>query len=177
MKVANGNKVKVDYTGKFDDGTVFDSSEKHGAPLEFQMGTKMVIPGFEEALLGMEKGEEKEITIKPADAYGERNEQMMQKVPRDQLPKDQEPQVGMMLIMTSPEGHKIPAKISEVTDKEVTLDLNHPLAGKTLHFTLKVVDIAEGGEVKECSGGGCGSGKCEDKKEEKEGCCGSGSCN
>ncbi len=177
MKVEEKNVVIVDYTGKFDDGTVFDSSKNHGKPLEFQMGEKMVIPGFENALIGMEKGQEKEIVLKPEEAYGERREELVQKAPRDQLPKDQEPKEGMMLIMTSPEGHRIPAKITAVDEKEVTLDMNHPLAGKTLHFTLKVVDVKPEGEMKAegCGSGECGSGNCGDKDSEKEGC-GSGGC-
>lgn len=141
MAVKKGDKVKVEYTGTLEDGTVFDASEKHGAPLEFEVGSGMVIKGFDEALVGMEKGEEKEVTIKPEQAYGDPNPEMVKKIPREQLPKDQEPKAGMMLIMSLPNGQQLPAKITEVSDKEVTLDLNHPLAGKTLKFKLKVVEI------------------------------------
>tara|TARA_Y100000310_G_scaffold285539_1_gene309083 strand:+ start:99 stop:530 length:432 start_codon:yes stop_codon:yes gene_type:complete len=142
MAVEKGNKVKVEYTGTFEDGTVFDSSEKHGQPLEFEAGSGKVIPGFDNAIVGMEEGEEKEVTIEPKDAYGEPNPELLKKIPRDQLPKEQEPGVGMMLMMSLPNGAQMPAKIAEVNDTEVTLDLNHPLAGKVLKFKLKVVSIA-----------------------------------
>ena len=138
MAIKKGDKVKVDYTGTFEDGTVFDSSEGK-APLEFEVGAGMVIKGFDSAVEGMEKGEEKDITIESKDAYGDVNPQLLQKVPRDKLPKDQEPKEGMMLALGTPDGKQMPAKITEVTDKEITIDLNHPLAGKTLKFKLKIV--------------------------------------
>ena len=143
MPVKKGDKIKVEYTGTFDDGTVFDASEKHGKPLEIEAGSGQVIPGFDNALIGMEKGEEKEIKLKPEYAYGQPNEKMVQKVPKEQFPKDKEIKAGMMLAVGLPNGAQMPAKIAEVTDKEVTLDLNHPLAGKTLNFKIKVVEISE----------------------------------
>ncbi|MBW2977534.1 peptidylprolyl isomerase [Candidatus Woesearchaeota archaeon] len=143
MPVKEGDKVKVEYEGKLDDGTVFDSSEKHGGkPLEFQIGSKQVIPGFEKALIGMEKGEEKEIKLKPAEAYGDPNPELVKKIPKDKLPTDKELKPGMMLSIGLPTGQQIPARITEIGDKEVTIDLNHPLAGKNLNFKLKVVDIS-----------------------------------
>ena len=142
MPVKDGDKVKVDYEGKLEDGTVFDSSEKQGKPLEFQVGGKQVIPGFEKAVIGMEKGEEKEITLQPADAYGDPNPELVKKIPRDQLPRDEEPKTGMLLTVNLPDGMQIPAKIMEVEDQEVTIDLNHPLAGKVLIFKVKVVDVS-----------------------------------
>lgn len=158
MKVEKGNKIKIEYTGTLDDGTVFDSSEKHGKPLEFEVGSGMVIPGFEKAVIGMEKGEEKEVKIESADAYGEPNPELVKKVPREQLPKDKEIKAGMMLAVGLPTGQQIPAKITEADDKEVTIDLNHPLAGKTLNFKIKVVDITEGGSKEESHEEGCGCG-------------------
>ncbi len=144
MAIKKGNKIKVEYTGTLDDGTVFDSSKHgdHSHPLEFEVGEGKVIKGFDEAVIGMEKGEEKEFKLKSSEAYGEPNPQAIQKIPRDQLPKDQEPKEGMMLIMKAPTGQQIPAKITEITDKEVTLDLNHPLAGKNLNFKIKIMEIA-----------------------------------
>jgi len=136
------DKIKVEYEGKLEDGTVFDSSEKHGKPLEFEVGAKQVIKGFEEAVLGMEKGDEKEITLKPSEAYGDHNLELVKKVPKEHLPKDKELKTGMMLLMKLPNGAQIPAKIAEVSDKEVTLDLNHPLVGKTLVFKIKIADIS-----------------------------------
>ncbi|MCK5373322.1 MAG: FKBP-type peptidyl-prolyl cis-trans isomerase, partial [Candidatus Aenigmarchaeota archaeon] len=86
MPVKKGDKVKVEYTGTLEDGTVFDSSEKHGEPLEFEVGAGQMIKGFDDAVVDMEKGDEKEITLKPADAYGDPNPQLIQKVPKDKLP-------------------------------------------------------------------------------------------
>lgn len=140
MPVKNGDKVKVEYEGTFNDGTVFDSSEKCGAPLEFEVGAGQIIPGIENAVMGMEKGEEKEFKLEPADAYGDRNPQLVQKIPKDQLPKEVMP--GMMLMIGLPNGVQIPVKVTDVTDEEVTIDLNHPLAGKVLNFKIKIVDIS-----------------------------------
>jgi FKBP-type peptidyl-prolyl cis-trans isomerase 2 len=144
MAVEKGNKVKVEYTGTLEDGTVFDSSEAHGKPLEFEVGSGMVIPGFEKAITGMELNEEKEVKLKPEEAYGDPNPQMVQKVPRDKIPEPPEGQKlepGIMIGVGMPNGHQIPAKITEVNDTEITLDLNHPLAGKVLNFKFKVIGI------------------------------------
>ena len=141
-KVKEGDKVKVEYTGTLDDGTVFDSSERHGMPLEFEVGAKQVIPGFEKAIVGMEKGKEKQIKLQPAEAYGEHNPQLIKKVPKEQLPTDKELKPGMVLVMGLPNGAQIPVRITEVTDESVTIDLNHPLCGKSLNFKIKVVDIS-----------------------------------
>lgn len=141
MAVKKGDKVKVEYTGTLDDGTVFDSSEKHGTPLEFEVGAGQMIKGFDDSVNGMEKDEEKEITLKPEDAYGDPNPQLVKKVPKSQLPKDTEPKTGMMLAMSLPNGQQIPAKITEVADEEITIDINHPLAGKVLNFRIKVIEI------------------------------------
>jgi peptidylprolyl isomerase len=139
--VKTGNKVKIDYTGSFDDGTVFDASEKHGQCLEFEVGAKQIIPGFEKAIIGMKKGEEKNIKLQPSEAYGDVNPQLFKKVEREHLPKDQEPQAGMVLVINLPNGMQVPAAITEVTPKDVTINLNHPLAGKVLNFKIKVVEI------------------------------------
>ncbi|MBI2581621.1 FKBP-type peptidyl-prolyl cis-trans isomerase, partial [Candidatus Woesearchaeota archaeon] len=104
VSVKKGNKVKVDYKGTFDDGTVFDASEKHGQPLEFEVGSGQVIKGFDEAVMGMKKGEEKNITLPPVEAYGEVKAELRKKVPRQQLPQDQEPKVGMILSVGLPNG-------------------------------------------------------------------------
>ncbi|MFC1705052.1 peptidylprolyl isomerase [Nanoarchaeota archaeon] len=140
MAVKKGDKVKVEYTGKLDDGTVFDTSEGK-APIEFEVGAKKVIPGFDNAVVGMEKGQEKEVKIKPEEAYGNPNPELLKKIPRTALPPGQEPKAGMMLMMKTKEGMQIPAKIQAVSDAEITVDLNHPLAGKTLNFKIKVSEI------------------------------------
>ena len=135
-----GDAVKVHYTGKFDDGTVFDSSDG-GDPLAFTVGVGEVIPGFDEAILGMRVGETKDVTIAADDAYGERNEMLVQVVARDQLNLGVEPEEGMGIEMRTPDGTVIPLMISEVTETTVTLDANHPLAGLQLHFALQLVEI------------------------------------
>jgi FKBP-type peptidyl-prolyl cis-trans isomerase 2 len=140
MVVKDGQKVKVEYTGTFDDGCVFDTSEGR-APLEFEVGAKQVIPGFENAIKEMEKGEEKEIKLESKDAYGDVNPELTKKVPKEHLPKDQEVKPGMMLAVGLPNGQQVPAKITDIGEEEITIDLNHPLAGKTLNFKLKLVDV------------------------------------
>ncbi|MBW3003098.1 peptidylprolyl isomerase [Candidatus Woesearchaeota archaeon] len=143
MAVKEGDKVKVEYEGKFDDGTVFDSSTHgdHSHPLEFEVGAKQVIPGFEKAVIGMELNDEKEFSLEPAEAYGDINPEMVKKVPKEMLKDVPEPKPGMVLAMQAPNGMQFPAKITEIGDKEITLDLNHPLAGKKLNFKIKVVGI------------------------------------
>jgi FKBP-type peptidyl-prolyl cis-trans isomerase 2 len=142
MPIKEGDKVKVEYTGTLEDGTVFDSSEKHGKPLEFEVGAKQLIKGFEDAVVGMEKGEEKEITLQPSEAYGDNNPQLIKEVPKEKLPQDKEVKPGMMLLMGLPNGAQVPARITEVTEKTVKIDLNHPLAGKVLNFKIKIVDFS-----------------------------------
>ena len=139
--VKKGNTVKVEYTGSLDDGTVFDASANHGQPLEFEVGSGQVIKGFDTGVLGMKVGEEKEIVIPPEEAYGPYNPQMIKKIPRNKLPQDQELKTGMMLMMKLSNGQELPVKIAAVDNKEVSLDVNHPLAGKTLHFKVKIVEI------------------------------------
>ncbi|KYK25462.1 peptidylprolyl isomerase [Euryarchaeota archaeon SM23-78] len=142
MVLKKGDKVKVEYTGSLEDGTVFDSSKKHGKPLEFEIGAGMIIPGFEKAVMEMKKGEEKEITLKPSEAYGDPNPQLVKKIPKDQLPKEQKPKEGMVLLIGLPTGQQVPARITEITDKEISIDLNHPLAGKTLKFKIKLIEVS-----------------------------------
>ncbi|MBR9676704.1 peptidylprolyl isomerase [Candidatus Woesearchaeota archaeon] len=139
MSLKNGDKVTVEYEGTFDNGEVFDSSKKHGQPLQFEIGSKQVIPGFENAIKEMKKGEEKTIKLEPKDAYGDHNPTLVQKIPREQIPA--EAKVGSMLGATLPTGQQVPVQISEMDEKEATIDLNHPMAGKTLNFKLTLVEI------------------------------------
>lgn len=144
MPVKKGDNIKVEYEGKLDDGTVFDSSAKHeGKPLEFEAGAGKVIKGFDEAVIGMEKDEEKEIKLAAAEAYGEPNDQLVKKIPKDQFPPNTEIKPGMVLGLKAPNGAQMPARVKEVSDSEVTLDLNHPLAGKNLTFKIKIIGINE----------------------------------
>lgn len=139
--VKNGDTVKVHYTGKFDTGEVFDSSE--GAePLAFTVGAGQVIPGFDQALVGMQVGETKDLIIEPEQAYGERIEELVQTIDRSQFNlSGVEPEIGMGIEMQTPQG-SIPLVITDLTETTVTLDANHPLAGEPLHFSLRLVEIA-----------------------------------
>ncbi len=141
MAVKKGNKVTIEYEGKLEDGTVFDSSKNHKDALEFEAGSGQVIKGFDEAVMEMEKGQEKEFKINPENAYGEYHQELIKEIPRNVLPQDKEPKEGMMLLMSSPDGHQIPARICKVTKENVSLDLNHPLAGKKLIFKIKILEV------------------------------------
>lgn len=141
MPVKKGDKVKVEYVGTLEDGKVFDSTEKHGQPLEFEVGSGQIIKGFDEAMIGMEKGQSKDIKLPPTEAYGDHNPQMLKKVPKDQLPKDQEIKAGTVLLVQLPNGMQLPVKVVELDDKEATIDMNHPLAGKKLNFKITLKEI------------------------------------
>lgn len=142
MTIKTGDKVKIEYTGTLDDGVVFDSSADHGNPLEFEVGGGQVIKGFDDAVLGMKENEEKQFSILPADAYGEHDPTLVQKVPREVFPQDAELVPGLLFEAGLPTGEKVPATITEVQGEIVTVDLNHPLAGKRLNFKIKVSSIA-----------------------------------
>ena len=137
----NGDTVKTHYTGKLDDGTEFDSSAG-GEPLEFMLGEGQVIPGFENAVEGMEVGDSKSVRIEADDAYGPRHDQLIQEVPRSALPEDLKPEAGMTLQSKTPDGNVTMMKVTEVTDESITVDANHPLAGEALNFDIELVAIA-----------------------------------
>ncbi len=143
MTIKKDDQVSLDYEGKFEDGTVFDSSTHgdHSHPLEFKVGAGQVIPGFDSAVIGMKENEEKEFTIEPEDAYGQHNPELKKEMPREIFPKDQKIEPGITLIMQSPEGQQIPLNVLAINDKTVTLDLNHPLAGKKLFFKIKIIKV------------------------------------
>ncbi|MDC8452413.1 MAG: peptidylprolyl isomerase [Candidatus Nitrosotalea sp.] len=141
MTIKTGDKVKIEYTGTLDDGTIFDSSVDHGNPLEFEVGGGQVIKGFDDAVLGMKENEEKQFSILPADAYGEHDPTLVQKVPREVFPQDAELVPGLLFEAGLPTGEKVPATITEVQGEIISVDLNHPLAGKRLNFKIKVSAI------------------------------------
>jgi len=141
--VIKGSKIKVEYVGTLEDGTVFDSSEKHNSPLEFIVGEGQLIKGFDDAVVGMKVGEEKEVKLLPEDAYGPHNPEFVRDMPKDMFPKDQEIKPGMIFMVDLQDGRQLPVRVTKVSDEQVTIDLNPPLAGKTLIFKIKVVDIAE----------------------------------
>ena len=138
--VEDGQKVKIHYTGTLDDGSQFDSSAGRD-PLEFEVGSGMVIPGFEKGVLGMATGEKKSIHIPAEEAYGESREDMVMEFDRAQLPEGLEPEEGMGLQMQGPQGQPVPVKITAVAEEKITIDANHPLAGQNLNFELELVEI------------------------------------
>lgn len=140
MSVSEGDTVQVHYKGTLKDGTVFDESDEEN-PLEFTVGSGQIIPGFEEAVKGMDVEEEKTVSIEAAEAYGEHDQEKIQKYSRDSLPDDFEPQKGQVLALKDQEGREIPVSVVDFDDETITVDLNHPLAGRELTFEIKVVDV------------------------------------
>ncbi|WGW04873.1 FKBP-type peptidyl-prolyl cis-trans isomerase [Tropicibacter oceani] len=137
----SGDTVRIHYTGTLNDGSTFDSSAGRD-PLEFQIGSGQVIPGFDSAVSGMTVGEKKQVEIPADQAYGQPNPQAMQAVPRAEIPADIPLEVGTQLQVQTPTGQVMPVTVTEVTETEVTLDANHPLAGKDLTFDIELVEIA-----------------------------------
>lgn len=136
-----GKKVKVHYTGTLDDGTKFDSSLDRGEPLEFTCMAGQMIPGFDAAVEAMEQGETKTVHIPAADAYGERNEELVQRIPVDQIPNADQLPVGQTVYMQGPGGQPFPVFVKSIEDGIVTFDMNHELAGKDLNFEITLVEI------------------------------------
>ena len=135
-----GDTVHVHYTGRLDDGTVFDSSEDKD-PLAFVLGTGHVIPGFEKAVEGLSVGEKVSTTIAPEDAYGPRSEELVLTVPHEKFPGNETPKPGQRFEMSTPDGQRMPVTVTEVKDETVEIDANHPLAGRQLKFDLELVKI------------------------------------
>ena len=140
MKRFSGRKYKVHYTGRLEDGTVFDSS-RGGDPFVVPVGLRRVIEGFGEALLDMEAGDSKEVTIPPSRAYGPHREDLLSDISRERFPEALELRVGQNLQLKGPGGIVARVQIRELKEDSVTVDANHPLAGKTLIFDLEVVEI------------------------------------
>ncbi|PYE84131.1 FKBP-type peptidyl-prolyl cis-trans isomerase [Pseudoroseicyclus aestuarii] len=142
-QVKQGDTVRIHYTGTTE-GETFDSSEGR-EPLEFQVGSGQIIPGLDAAVSGMEVGESKTVDIPKDQAYGDVDPSARQSVPRGQVPDNIPLEAGTRLQMQTPQGQVIPVTVVEVTDEEVVLDANHPLAGKDLTFKVEVVEVAEAG--------------------------------
>lgn len=140
MAAANGDTVKVHYTGTLSDGSVFDSS-REGTPIEFTVGGGMVIPGFENAVVGMQIGDSKTFTIPSAEAYGVHDPRLVQDVPRSEMPDDMDLFIGMQLTASGSDGREIPLVVTELSDESVRLDANHPLAGEDLTFAIELVAV------------------------------------
>lgn len=135
-----GDSVKIHYTGTLNDGSVFDSSTGR-APLAFRLGSGQVIPGFDEAVLGMSKGESKTVVIPPEKAYGTRNEDLVISVPREHVPPEIKPEVGLKLQMGGANGELVTVEVIEVGEEHIALDANPPLAGQELTFQIELVAI------------------------------------
>lgn len=138
----DGDTVKVNYTGMLADGTVFDTSEGR-EPLEFTLGQGQLLPGFEKTVIGMKAGESKTVNIPADEAYGPYRDDLVLVMGRDQLPEDLDPEVGQQLQATQPDGSTIVVTVTAVTETTVTVDANHPLAGKDLTFKIELVEIVK----------------------------------
>ena len=143
QQVKNGDKVKVHYHGKLTNGETFDSSEGR-QPLEFEVGSGMVIKGFDAGVMGMKVGDKKTINIPAELAYGPKNPEMVIEFPKSQFPEGMEVEIGMPLVMSSAPGQQIPVTVVEVKKEAVVLDANHHLAGEVLIFDLELVEIIGG---------------------------------
>ncbi len=139
-KAKRGDTVRVHYSGFLEDGTIFDSSLER-EPFEFTLGQGMVIPGFENAVEGMDEGETKTVNISMEEAYGPYREELVFKVERSQVPPEIEPVVGMKLQVRMPEGMVADVTVTDLSESSITLDANHPLAGKDLIFEIKLMEI------------------------------------
>lgn len=140
QQVKKGDKVKVHYHGKLTTGETFDSSEGRD-PLEFEVGSGMVIKGFDDGVTGMAVGDKKTINIPVDEAYGPTNPEMIVEMPKDRFPQDMEVEVGMPLAMSDQNGQQFQVVVTEIKDDSIVLDANHPLAGKELIFDLELVNI------------------------------------
>ncbi len=142
-QVKSGDVVRIHYTGKLADGTQFDSSAGR-EPLEFKVGSGQIIPGLDRQIQGMAQGESGTLTIPAAEAYGARDENQVQVVPCTALPPEMEVQVGSNLQATTPDGNQISLTVVGVSEAEITVDANHPLAGHDLVFEIEIVEVVAG---------------------------------
>ncbi|MBC7280920.1 peptidylprolyl isomerase [Hoeflea sp.] len=138
----SGDTVRINYTGKLTDGTRFDSSEGR-EPLEFQVGAGQIISGLDREVEGMKVGDKQTVTVPAEEAYGAHDSAKVQKVPRNALPPEIEPQQGMQLQARTPDGGQVPLVVTAVEAEEITVDANHPLAGQDLVFDIEVVEIVK----------------------------------
>lgn len=162
--VENGLFVSVEYKGTLQNGELFDTSEGR-QPLEVQMGAGQLIKGFEDALAGMALNEKKTFTVQPEEAYGHRIDEHVHSFARSEIPPEMDPQVGQTVALSSPDGQQIPARITGVDAEQITVDLNHPLAGEPLTFQIEIVGISKT-PTQQQDGCDCGSsGDCS------SGCC------
>ncbi|MFX0032050.1 MAG: peptidylprolyl isomerase [Promethearchaeota archaeon] len=160
MAIKKGDIIKVKYEGRLEDGTVFDSTDlNEGFPLKFEVGSGEVIDGFDKAVIGKDVGEEFSITLQPSEAYGEFNPTLQHKISKDKFPKNIELKIGMMLRIDAPNGSYSVARITEIDEESVTIDMNHPLAGKVLNFKIKIIETGCEPDPPSTCGCGCGEHK------------------
>lgn len=139
-QVKNGDTVKIHYTGKLEDDTLFDSSVNR-EPLQFTLGEGKIIPGFEKAVIGMNPGESKNVKIPPDQAYGSHRQELVAEIERDRFPENMRLEVDETINLRQPDGRIVSVKIVNMTETRITLDANHPLAGRELSFDIKLVEI------------------------------------
>ncbi|MGF1462572.1 MAG: peptidylprolyl isomerase [Maricaulaceae bacterium] len=137
-----GDTVKVDYVGVLDDGSEFDHTRERG-PMEFTIGGRQVLPGFENAVIGLAEGEAASVTLAPADAYGEHKAKFVSTLDRSRFPAELDITLGMTLVIPNGVGRKIKHTVTAIDGDQITIDGNHPLAGQTLSFTLTLAGFAE----------------------------------
>ncbi len=141
MEAKNGDTVKVHYQGKLKDGTIFDDSNVRKEPLIFTLGKSGIISGFEKAVIGMRPGQDKKVEVSPGEGYGPHRPDLVMTVSRKNLPPDLNPQVGQQLSVSQDEKQYAVVTVTDIKDDTVTLDANHPLAGKDLVFDIKLLEI------------------------------------
>ena len=135
-----GDRVKINFTGKLQDGSVF-ANTADDKPLEFKLGEGKIIPGIENAVTGMSVGESKSVKVPPEQAYGQKRGELIEEVSRDKFPKDADPKVGQRFEIPQQQGQPLVVKVVDTSEQTVTLDGNHPLAGKELDFDLELLEI------------------------------------
>ena len=140
MKVTKDHVVSIDYQLRLKDGTAVDQSQP-GDPLRYIQGRGHIVPGLERELEGMSTGEEKRVVVTPADGYGEHDTRGIQEVPRAMFPQGMTPTVGQVLSARGPQGELVQFRVRAVGDQQVTIDLNHPLAGEELHFDIRITEV------------------------------------
>lgn len=165
MKIENGKVVALDYVLKLDDGIVVDASEK-GNPLRYLHGHQNIIPGLESELNGLSLGDTKDVSVPPAEGYGEYENELIQRAPKDRFPEGSNFNLGDEVSAQDPEGNVRHGRITEINSDEVVVDFNHMLAGKTLNFSVTV------GEIREASKNEITNGQVQEEKS----CCSSGEC-
>jgi len=159
MVIKKGDIIKLEYEGRLEDRTIFDSTEiQGGKPMKFEVGAGLLIRGFDNSVVGKEVGDEFTITLKASEAYGEVDPQLIQTISKVQLPKDIDPEPGMMLNAFDANGTQSVVWIKKVDDEFVTLDMNHPMAGKTLIFKIKILETGCEPDPHESHECGCGCG-------------------